>query len=111
MARVDPVKERTVSSHTANDRCQRTFVCKSQLRTEDVSVMKIAKFPYHAKISPHKGGEDFLWFCVIRREGSTDVVARRDASTKEDACCVALLELTRLQDSNHAQRPLGSSYL
>jgi hypothetical protein len=72
--------------------------------------MKIAKFPYHAKITPHKGSEDFLWFCVIRREGSTDVVAQRDASTKEDACCVALLELTRLQGNNRGQGPSGPSY-
>jgi len=73
--------------------------------------MKIAKFPYHAKITPHKGSEDFLWFCVIRREGSTDVVARRDACTKEDACCVALLELARLQGNNHGQGPAEASYL
>lgn len=59
--------------------------------------MKIARSPYHANITPHKGKEDFLWFCVIRREGSADVVARHDASSKEDACCAALLELVRLQ--------------
>lgn len=59
--------------------------------------MKIARSPYHANITPHKGKEDFLWFCVIRREGSADVVARHDASSKEDACCAALLELARLQ--------------
>jgi hypothetical protein len=72
--------------------------------------MKIAKFPYHAKITPHKGSEDFLWFCVIRREGSTDVVAQRDAPTKEDAHCVALLELTRLQTGVPGRRPVESSY-
>jgi hypothetical protein len=58
--------------------------------------MKIAHSPYHASIIPHKGKDDFLWFCVIRREGSADIVARHDASNKEDACCVALLELSRL---------------
>lgn len=58
--------------------------------------MKIARSPYHANITPHKGKEDFLWFCIIRREGSADVVARHDASSKEDACCAALLELARL---------------
>jgi hypothetical protein len=58
--------------------------------------MKIASSPYHANITPYKGREDFLWFCVIRREGSADVVARHDATSKEDACCAALLELARL---------------
>jgi hypothetical protein len=58
--------------------------------------MKIARSPYHASIIPLKGKEDFLWFCVIRREGSADVVARHDATSKEDACCAALLELARL---------------
>jgi hypothetical protein len=66
--------------------------------------MKIAKSPYHAKITPNKVSEDFLWFCVIRREGSADVVARHDAPTKEDACCAALLELARLQGANPGQR-------
>jgi hypothetical protein len=59
--------------------------------------MKIARSPYHASISPRKDNDDFLWFCVIRREGSTDIVAQHDASSKEDACCAALLELSRLQ--------------
>ena len=59
--------------------------------------MKIARSPYHAKIAPHKGREDFLWFWVIRREGSAEVVARHDAASKEDACCAALWELARLQ--------------
>jgi hypothetical protein len=61
--------------------------------------MKIARSPYHANITPHKGREDFLWFCVIRREGSSDVVARHDAASKEDACCAALLELARLHEA------------
>jgi hypothetical protein len=64
--------------------------------------MKIARSPYHAKIAPHKGREDFLWFCVIRREGSAEVVARHDAASKEDACCAALWELARLQPSGNA---------
>jgi len=69
--------------------------------------MKIARSPYHAKITPHKGREDFLWFWVIRREGSGEVVARRDATSKEDACCTALSELARLQpegDSGHSRQ-------
>ncbi len=66
--------------------------------------MKIARSPYHANIIPHKGREDFLWFCVIRREGSSDVVAQRDAASKEDACCAALLELARLQAASNSPR-------
>jgi hypothetical protein len=65
--------------------------------------MKIARSPYQANITPHKGKEDFLWFCVIRREGSADVVARHDASSKEDACCAALLELARLHGASAGQ--------
>lgn len=58
--------------------------------------MKIARSPYHAKVTPNKGNKGSLWFCVICREGSTDVVARHDAPSKEDACATALLELARL---------------
>ena len=64
--------------------------------------MKIARSPYHASIAPHKGREDYLWFCVIRREGSAEVVARHDAANKEDACCAALWELVRLQTARDA---------
>ena len=58
--------------------------------------MKIARSPYHARIAPNKKPESYLWQCVIHREGSTDVVVRRDATSKEDAWCTALLELVRL---------------
>ena len=58
--------------------------------------MKIARSPFHANIAPHKGTDDALWYCIIRREGSAEVVVRHGASTKEDACCVALFELARL---------------
>jgi hypothetical protein len=58
--------------------------------------MKIARSPYHAKVTPTKGKKDSLWFCVISREGSHDIVARLDAPSKEDACAAALLELARL---------------
>src|SRR5262249_60547001 len=67
------------------------------LSTKGCVPMKIARSPYHASIAPHKGREDFLWFCVIRREGSAEVVVRHDAASKEDACCAALWELVRLQ--------------
>ena len=72
--------------------------------------MKIAKSPYHAKIAPHKGNEDALWFCIIRREGSADVVVRRDATTKEDAYCAAWLELTRLHAGGSGQRHMEHQY-
>ncbi len=71
--------------------------------------MKIARSPYHANITPHKGREDFLWFCVIRREGSSDVVVRHDAASKEDACCAALLELARLQGASGVSGSPGRS--
>ena len=58
--------------------------------------MKIALSPYQAKIAPQKSSDDYLWYCIIRREGSSDVLARHDATSKEDACCAALLELARL---------------
>jgi hypothetical protein len=37
-----------------------------------------------------------FWECTIQREGSSEIVARHQLGIKEDACCVALLELTRL---------------
>lgn len=67
--------------------------------------MKIARSPYHASIVPHKSKDDALWFCVIRREGSGDVVAHHDACSKEDACCAALLELARLHTASAASAP------
>jgi hypothetical protein len=64
--------------------------------------MKIARSPYQAKVTPSKGKKDSLWFCVISKEGSSDILARVDAPNKEDACAAALLELARL----HATGPL-----
>lgn len=72
--------------------------------------MKIANSPYHAKISPHKGNEDALWFCVIHREGSAEVVVQRDAPTKEDAFCAAWLELAKLQTATVGHPRLGAQY-
>jgi hypothetical protein len=67
--------------------------------------MKIARSPYHASIVPHKSKDEYLWFCVIRREGSGDVVAHHDAASKEDACCAALLELARLHTAGAGSAP------
>ena len=58
--------------------------------------MKIARSPFHANISPQKGTDESLWHFIIRREGSTEIVVRRGASTKEDAWSAALFELARL---------------
>ena len=67
--------------------------------------MKIARAPYHASIAPTKSSMDQrLWFCVIRREGSAEVVARHNATSKEDAMATALLELTRLQGQTGLSR-------
>jgi len=67
--------------------------------------MKIARSPYLARIAPYKKPESFLWQCVIQREGSSDVVVRRDATSKEDAWCTALLELVRLSSGDKRATP------
>lgn len=71
--------------------------------------MKIARSPYHASIAPTKNMDDHLWFCVIRREGSPEVVAKHNASSKEDAMAAALLELARLQSNSPARQRTGSN--
>lgn len=71
--------------------------------------MKIARSPYHASIAPTKNMDDHLWFCVIRREGSPEVVAKHNASSKEDAMAAALLELARLQTNSPARQRTGSN--
>ncbi len=66
--------------------------------------MKIVLHPYHASIVPQETSvaPDALWHCVIRRDGSAEIVSRHNARLKEDAACVAMLELVRLQ---RAHRP------
>ena len=64
--------------------------------------MKIVRHPFHASIVPQaqlSSELQALWHCVIRRDGSAEVVARHDARRKEDAACVARLELVRLERS------------
>jgi hypothetical protein len=62
--------------------------------------MKIVRHPYHASIVPQAElNNQGLWHCVIRRDGSAEIVAKHDAHRKEDAACVAQLELVRLQRS------------
>jgi len=71
--------------------------------------MKIDRSPYHASIAPSKSSEEGLWFCVIRREGSTEVVARHKAASKEDAFAAALLELARLRGNQDGLPRFGSN--
>lgn len=62
--------------------------------------MRIAKAPYRADILPRPGQVNSLWYCVIQREDSAEIVAKLEASRKEDARCIALLELARLQPAS-----------
>jgi tRNA uridine 5-carbamoylmethylation protein Kti12 len=59
--------------------------------------MKIVRYPYQANIVPQPALNDTLWHCVIRRDGSQEIIVRRDAISKEDAWATALLEITRLE--------------
>ena len=62
--------------------------------------MRIAKAPFRADILPHPGAVNALWCCIIQREDSPEIVAKLEASRKEDARCIALLELARLQPAS-----------
>jgi hypothetical protein len=67
--------------------------------------MRIAQSPYRAEIVPHASTVHSLWHCIIQREGSTEVIARIEATRKEDARCIALLELARLLPTDGKSRP------
>lgn len=67
--------------------------------------MRIAQSPYRAEIVPHATKVNSLWHCIIQKEGSTEVIARLEAVRKEDARCIALLELARLQPPKAGSRP------
>jgi hypothetical protein len=71
--------------------------------------MKIVRQPYHASIVPQEVPvlhSNALWRCVIRREGSPDVLINHEARKKEDAASFALLALVRLQSgARNARRP------
>jgi hypothetical protein len=58
--------------------------------------MKIVKHPYHAIIVPQAVRRESLWQYVIRRHDSPQILVHRDAATKEDACSLALLEISQL---------------
>jgi hypothetical protein len=61
--------------------------------------MKIVRYPYQASIAPQSVPKETLWHCVIRRDGSQEILVRRDAISKEDAWAAALLEISRLKRS------------
>ncbi|HWZ42863.1 MAG TPA: hypothetical protein VNW97_05275 [Candidatus Saccharimonadales bacterium] len=67
--------------------------------------MRIAQAPFRAEIVPHASPVHALWHCIIQREGSTEVITRLEAMRKEDARCIALLELSRLQPPGGVRRP------
>lgn len=64
--------------------------------------MRIVQSPYQARIVPQSASAPNLWRCVIEQEGSREVVVLHETARKEDARCMALLELARLE-------PMGSS--
>ena len=70
--------------------------------------MKIVRHPYHASIVPQAEATSHgLWQLVIRRDGSPEIVARHEARRKEDAACVAQLELVRLERSSKPARQVS----
>jgi hypothetical protein len=73
--------------------------------------MKIIRHPFHASIVPQEQSEptDALWHCVIRRDGSAEILSSHDARKKEDATCMALLELARLQRSRRPETACRAS--
>lgn len=71
--------------------------------------MKIVRHPYQASIVPQTAPKETLWHCVIRRDGSQEILIRRDAISKEDAWATALLEITRLERSESPDRRLRNA--
>jgi hypothetical protein len=69
--------------------------------------MRIVQSPYQARIVPQSPGAPNLWRCVIEQEGSKEVVVLHETARKEDARCMALLELARLEPTGSAtKRPI-----
>jgi hypothetical protein len=66
--------------------------------------MQIVQPPYHVQITPQSAGARNLWRCVIRKANSREVVVLHETARKEDARCVALLELVRLDPAGATQR-------
>ena len=66
--------------------------------------MRIFQSPYQARIVPLSPGAPNLWRCVIEQEDSREVVVLHETARKEDARCMALLELARLEPTGTASR-------
>jgi hypothetical protein len=66
--------------------------------------MRIVQPPYHVQITPQSAGAPNLWRCVIREERSREVVVLHETARKEDARCIALLELARLDPAGITRR-------
>jgi hypothetical protein len=59
--------------------------------------MKIVRHPYQATIIPQAVEPKALWQYMIQRDGSPEILLRREAMTKEDASSLALLDISQLQ--------------
>src|SRR5579864_5396802 len=66
--------------------------------------MRIVQPPYHVRIVPQSAGAPNLWRCVIEQEESREVLVLHETARKEDARCMALLELARLDPAGAADR-------
>lgn len=66
--------------------------------------MQIVQPPYHVQIKPQSPGAPNLWRCEIRKESSLEVVVLHETGRKEDARCIALLELARLDPAGATRR-------
>jgi hypothetical protein len=65
--------------------------------------MRIVQSPYQARIVALSAGAPNLWRCVIEQEDSREVVVLHETARKEDARCMALLELARLEPTGPAK--------
>ena len=66
--------------------------------------MRIVQSPYQARIVPQSASAPNLWRCVIEQEDSREVVVLHETARKEDARCMALLELARLEPAGTSPR-------
>ncbi|HEU4417097.1 MAG TPA: hypothetical protein VFT65_20075 [Candidatus Angelobacter sp.] len=66
--------------------------------------MQILQPPYEAQIKPQSPSAPNLWRCEILKESSREVVVLHETARKEDARCLALLELARLDPAGARQR-------
>jgi hypothetical protein len=67
-------------------------------------IMRIVQSPYQARIVPQSAGAPNLWRCLIEQEDSREMVVLHETARKEDARCMALLELARLESTGAPSR-------